>query len=316
MMLRFLHPITLGVVLLSACGGGGSPAPSTPNDSADNPFGLMSARLLADNAVQLTLNRLATASERYCIRQDSLAPEASDACFSGPSSTSVVHSQAIANPSNTQRAVFTAWVLSDNTVQRLARLSLPGRTCSAAAYASLATAASTLPAVCVLTGTGTALKESVVLLESDKAPNSTGNFLRYVNQSFYDQTVFHRFLKSSVNVVQGGGYVLNGSAYAVKPPTQTALALESTVSTGLSHTAGTIAMARTNEPDTATSQFFVNTTDNLGFDSTDLRNGYAVFGRFVHGLEGWAELLSSVSGGNEVTNPNPPVQLHWAYQIQ
>jgi hypothetical protein len=43
---------------------------------------------------------------------------------------------------------------------------------------------------------------------------------------------------------------------------------------------------------------------------------WSVFGRFVHGLEGWAELLSSVSGGNEVTEPNPPVQLHWAYQIQ
>lgn len=314
MMLRFLYPITLGVVLLSACGGGSSSSPAT--DTADNLLGLMSGRPLADNRVQLTVRRVASPSERFCIRQDSLAPEASDACFSDPLSASLVQTQEIANPSNSQHAVFTAWMLSDNTVQRLARLSLPGKTCSAAAYASLATAASTSPAVCMLTGTGSTLKESVLLLESVKAPISSGNFLRYVNQGFYDQTVFHRFLKSAVNVVQGGGYVLNGSAYAVKPASQAAIPLEPTLSNGLSHTVGTIAMARTNEPDTATSQFFVNTTDNLAFDSTNLRDGYAVFGRFVHGLESWGELLSSVSGGNEVTNPNPSVQLHWAYQIQ
>jgi len=171
--------------------------------------------------------------------------------------------------------------------------------------------------VCILTATGTgALRESVVLLEPVKAPITTQNFLRYVNQGFYDQTVFHRFLKGSLGVVQGGGFSHNGTSYIPKAPTLGAIPLESTISTGLLNTAGTMAMARTSDPDSATAGFFVNTRDNPGFNSTNLRDGYAVFGRFIHGADSWTELLNSVSGGNEVINPSPIVRMHWAYQIQ
>jgi hypothetical protein len=88
--------------------------------------------------------------------------------------------------------VFTAWVRSGSTVSRHASVSAPGKTCSTAAYAALTTANTTLPAVCIITSSG----ESVLLLEKVKAPITVDNFLRYVNQGFYDQTVFHRFLKS------------------------------------------------------------------------------------------------------------------------
>jgi cyclophilin family peptidyl-prolyl cis-trans isomerase len=184
-------------------------------------------------------------------------------------------------------------------------------------------AATTLPAVCILTATSTALKESVLLLESVKAPVSTANFLRYVNQGFYDQTVFHRFLKGSgANVVQGGGFTHNGSAYAAKTPTLAAIPLESTIGSALDNAAGTIAMARTTDPDSATAGFFVNTTNNPSFNSSNLRDGYAVFGRFIYGNDSWTELLSSVPNGGFTSpdggavNPTTPVNLHWAYQIQ
>jgi cyclophilin family peptidyl-prolyl cis-trans isomerase len=168
-----------------------------------------------------------------------------------------------------------------------------------------------------LTGTSTALQESILLLESVKARISTENFLRYVNQGFYDQTVFHRFLKGNLGVVQGGGFTHDGTAYVTKTATLSPIVLESTLQTGLKNTAGTISMARTTAPDSATAGFFVNTIDNSSFDSTNLRDGYAVFGRFIYGASNWTALLNSVSSSTtEIINPTPPVRLHWAYQIQ
>jgi cyclophilin family peptidyl-prolyl cis-trans isomerase len=76
-------------------------------------------------------------------------------------------------------------------------------------------------------------------------------------------------------------------------------------------------MARTSDPDSATAGFFVNTSNNAAsFDSSTSRNGYAVFGSFIHGAQSWTDLLNSVSGSTEVINPGTPVQLYWAYQIQ
>lgn len=310
-------PLTLtlfGVFYLSGCGGGNGIQVDT--SSAESGPSSVSVRLLADNTVRLTLNGLGNKVGRYCIRQDAVTPLPTDSCFTDDSALARVQEKTIANPSHDLRVVFSAWVLDGDTVSRHARVSLPGRTCSAAAYASLQQMASTLPAVCILTGSGTTLHESVLLLEWIKAPTSSANFLRYVNQGFYDQTVFHRFLKGSSGVVQGGGFTHNGTTYEPKTPTLGAIPLETTIGTGLSNTAGTIAMARTNEPDSATAGFFVNTRDNPGFNSTNLRDGYAVFGHFIHGADSWTDLLNSVRGEDEVINPSPSVRLHWAYQIQ
>jgi peptidyl-prolyl cis-trans isomerase A (cyclophilin A) len=207
---------------------------------------------------------------------------------------------------------FTAWVLSNTgTVSRHASVSLPGKTCSAAAYASIAN--TSLPAVCVITSAG----ESMLRLEPVKAPVSTANFLRYVNQGFYDQTVFHRFFRGSPNFVQGGSFTHSNGGYVTKNSTLAAIALESTVQTGLKNEANTIAMARTSDPDSATAGFFVNTGANTGFDSTTTRDGYAVFGQVVHGTSAWASLLTTaVPGSGEVQNPASPLLLRWAYQVQ
>jgi len=315
-MKSFAIPATLAFIL-SACGGGGSSpdTSSTPEPTPPSPaLASLTAKPLAGDKVRLTLSGVSAQASRYCIRQDAAAPLASDPCFSDSDSSALVQEKTIATPSNTQRAVFTAWVLSGSTVSRHASVSAPGKTCSAAA---LTAASTTLPAVCIITGTGSSAYESVLVLESVKAPITVANFLRYVNQGFYDQTVFHRFLKSGVNVVQGGGFSHDGSSYVTKASTLPAIVLESTLTSRLSNTPGTIAMARADDPDSATAGFFVNTGDNTNaYNSKTTRDGYAVFGEFIHGKDSWTNLPNLVSGSGEVINPSTVVRLHWAYQIK
>jgi peptidyl-prolyl cis-trans isomerase A (cyclophilin A) len=328
LFLKFLRSIAFPLILLSGCGGGGGgggdggDVEGPPNTTAvvSAPRS-MSARLLADNTVRLKLSGTGTPARPVCIRQDAATPSATDACFTNTQALELEQTQTIANPSTTQRAVFTAWLLkADNTVSRHAVLSVPGRTCSGAAYAFLAEKQTQQPAVCVLTGADTDgvtnLYESVLLLESVKAPISVGNFLRYVNEGFYDQTVFHRFIQDKV--VQGGGF---DGAYNPKTPSQGAIPLEPTTETSLSNLRGTIAMARTNVVNSASAGFFVNTADNTNYDSRNLSNNYAVFGRFIYGLDTWDSLMKAVPSAKfdpfgEALEPNPTVRLHWAYQIQ
>ena len=305
--------------ILSACGGGGgSPGTSSTPETTPPSTALASltAKPLADNKVRLTLSGVGAQASRYCIKQDATQPSDNDPCFSDGDSTALVQEKTIATPSNTQRVVFTAWVRSGTTVSRHASVSAPGKTCSAAALAALP-ANSTLPAVCIITGSG----ESVLLLEKVKAPITVANFLRYVNQGFYDQTVFHRFWKGSLNFVQGGDFTYDANQigddrYVDKASTLSPIVLESTINSNLTNTAGTIAMARTSAPDSATAGFFVNTAANAGFNSTNTRDGYAVFGSITHGVASWTALLDSVASTGEVTKPSTPVHLHWAYQIQ
>jgi len=117
-------------------------------------------------------------------------------------------------------------------------------------------------------------------LDRDKAPVTVENFLSYVNDGFYDGTIFHRVIKNFM--IQGGGYT---SEYARKP-TRPPIANEA--DNGVKNIRGTIAMARTMNPDSATSQFFINTVDNANLDHvapTHSGWGYAVFGRVVSGMD-------------------------------
>ena len=130
------------------------------------------------------------------------------------------------------------------------------------------------PRVALATSAGSMTLE----LDPAKAPISVNNFLSYVRQGFYTNTLFHRVIAGFV--VQGGGYTTG----LVKKPGQAApIALES--QNGLSNLRGTLAMARTNEPESATSEFFVNLVDNVFLDYRDSANpGYAVFGSVVEGM--------------------------------
>lgn len=120
-----------------------------------------------------------------------------------------------------------------------------------------------------------------VTLELDpvNAPVSVNNFLSYVRSGFYANTLFHRVIDGFV--VQGGGFT---SGMTMKSDLQAPISLEST--NGLSNLRGTVAMARADVPDSATSQFFVNLVDNTYLDFRDAANpGYAVFGQVVQGLD-------------------------------
>ncbi|MCA3218632.1 MAG: peptidyl-prolyl cis-trans isomerase [Burkholderiales bacterium] len=122
--------------------------------------------------------------------------------------------------------------------------------------------------------------EGAITLELDpaKAPRTVANFLEYVRAGFYSGTVFHRVIDNFM--IQGGGFTQDMQ----QKPTRAPIAAEST--NGLKNVRGTIAMARTSDPNSATSQFFINVVDNPRLDHPSFDGtGYTVFGRVVEGME-------------------------------
>jgi len=116
-----------------------------------------------------------------------------------------------------------------------------------------------------------------VQLDPDHAPLSAQNFLSYVRKGQYNGTVFHRVIPKFM--IQGGGFTKD----MVQKPTGPGIKNES--NNGLKNARGTIAMARTSDPDSATCQFFINVVDNAGLDYQPGRPGYAVFGKVVSGMD-------------------------------
>ena len=127
----------------------------------------------------------------------------------------------------------------------------------------------------------TNLGEMTVELYPDKAPKTVENFLAYVNGKFYDGTVFHRVIDNFM--IQGGGFTPDLRQKATRP------AIANEAKNGLSNTRGTLAMARTGDPNSATAQFFINVVDNPRLDYTSDANGstwgYCVFGKVISGLD-------------------------------
>ena len=131
------------------------------------------------------------------------------------------------------------------------------------------------PQVTLVTTKGTMTLE----LDPTKAPISTNNFLSYVASGFYKDTLFHRVIAGFV--VQGGGYTTG-----MVKRTATAGPIELESNKGMSNLRGTLAMARTNVPNSATSEFFINLVDNTSLDYKNAANpGYAVFGKVVQGMD-------------------------------
>jgi len=117
-------------------------------------------------------------------------------------------------------------------------------------------------------------------LFADKAPITVNNFLSYVDDEFYDGTIFHRVIKDFM--IQGGGYLPD---LTLKTP---GAMIKNEADNGLSNTRGTIAMGRKDTPHTASVQFYINHVDNPGLDhsdTTDAGYGYCVFGRVIDGLD-------------------------------
>lgn len=123
----------------------------------------------------------------------------------------------------------------------------------------------------------TSMGDFTLELDSGRAPVTVNNFLAYVDAGFYDGTIFHRVIDNFM--VQGGGFTPDGQ----QKPTNDPIMLES--QTGLKNNVGTVAMARTNAPNSATAQFFINVKDNDFLNYTPGNPGYAVFGKVASGME-------------------------------
>ena len=126
----------------------------------------------------------------------------------------------------------------------------------------------------------TSLGTIVVELSPEKAPRTVENFVQYVKDGFYDGTIFHRVISDFM--VQGGGF---GADFKEK---KTRAPVRNEAETGVKNTVGTIAMARTSDPHSATAQFFINVTDNAMLDfkyPTEQGYGYCAFGKVVKGMD-------------------------------
>ena len=150
-------------------------------------------------------------------------------------------------------------------------------------------------------------------LNREKAPITVENFMSYVKAGFFDGLCFHRVIRGFM--IQGGGFTPDGTSKDSGDP----IKIESR--NGLKNKAGTIAMARTSDPNSATSQFFINTVDNgnLDYPSFD-GHGYTVFGKLVSGMD-VVKKIEGVATGTKRTPygpmqdwPNEPVEITKAYQ--
>ncbi len=130
-----------------------------------------------------------------------------------------------------------------------------------------------------------------IRLDYTRAPVSANNFMDYVQKNFYRNTLLHRIVQEPIAIVQGGGFNLaDGKIKPTDPP----IVLES--NNGLSNVAGTIAMARTEIPNSATSQFYINVEDNRGLDyRSPAVPGYAVFGTVIAGLDVATRIMNLAS---------------------
>ncbi len=148
----------------------------------------------------------------------------------------------------------------------------------------------------------TNLGDFVISLDAAKAPKTVANFLAYVNDGFYNGTVFHRVIDGFM--VQGGGFEPGMKQKATKPQ------IENEANNGLKNNKYTLAMARTNEPHSASSQFFINVANNEFLNHTAPTSngwGYAVFGEVVEGQD-VIDKMKAVKTANSGFHQNVPVE--------
>ena len=158
------------------------------------------------------------------------------------------------------------------------------------------------PVVLIETSLGTITAE----LDRENAPISVENFLAYVENGHYAGTIFHRVIRGFM--IQGGGFTPNMQQKTTGDP------IQNEATNGVSNARGTLAMARTAAPHSATAQFFINTVDNTGLDNSGTSQqayGYAVFGRVIDGLDTVDEIEGVATGrrGPFSDVPSTPVEI-------
>jgi peptidyl-prolyl cis-trans isomerase A (cyclophilin A) len=163
--------------------------------------------------------------------------------------------------------------------------------------AAVALASALTPALAQKVRLDTSMGAVVIELDASKAPKTVDNFVQYVKAQHYDGTVFHRVIDGFM--VQGGGMKADMTEKATRAP----IVLEA--GNGLSNQRGTIAMARTGNPNSATAQFFINVADNLRLDTAG--GGYAVFGKVTEGMD-VIDKIKAVPVSDKAGHQNVPVE--------
>ena len=146
----------------------------------------------------------------------------------------------------------------------------------------------------------TSMGDIKIELFADKAPGTVSNFLAYVDSKFFDGTIFHRVIDGFM--IQGGGFTKEFQQKATRP------AIQNEAENGLKNKRGTLAMARTPDPNSATAQFFINVADNTPLDfkaKTQQGYGYCVFGQVVAGMD-VVDKIKAVKTGNRGPFQNVP----------
>ncbi|MDQ2075551.1 peptidylprolyl isomerase [Marinimicrobium sp. ABcell2] len=162
------------------------------------------------------------------------------------------------------------------------------------------------PRVLVTTDVG----EMIIELFPERAPVTVENFLAYVDSHFYNGTIFHRVIPGFV--VQGGGLTYDFTPKETRDP------IVNESDNGLRNSPMTLSMARTSDPDSATSQFFINLNDNRSLNATEDRPGYTVFGRVVDGQETVIAIVEEPRGNFRAhpDAPNTPVRILKAQRME
>jgi peptidyl-prolyl cis-trans isomerase A (cyclophilin A) len=145
----------------------------------------------------------------------------------------------------------------------------------------------------------TTLGDYTIEFFEKEAPESVANFVRYIDEGFFDGTIFHRIVPGFV--IQGGGFTEDMSQKRTKPP------VKNEADNGLKNSRGTLSMARTNDINSATSQFFVNLKDNDFLDHSRGNFGYAVFARVTQGMD-VVDKIAAVATGRKRGFDDVPVE--------
>jgi len=174
-------------------------------------------------------------------------------------------------------------------------------TLAVAAFAFAATSAFAANPVVELETTAGVIK---IELFPDAAPKTVANFTQYVKDKFYDGTQFHRVIDGFM--VQGGGFTPEFSQKPTRPPVP--IEAESSSKAGLLNVPGAVSMARTNDPNSATSQFFINVNDNKFLNYSPNNPGYTVFGKVVAGMDVVNKIAKSQTGSGGPFPKDVPVE--------
>ena len=204
-------------------------------------------------------------------------------------------SQPVTQEQTTQSSPSKTPTIAEKTVDKPAAAPTI-ETAKEAAPAPATPVLSANPVVVMQTSKG----DITIELWPDKAPITVENFLTYVNEGFYDGTIFHRVIKGFM--IQGGGFTPEMQQKSTRAP------IKNEAAANLPNSRGTISMARTNTPDSATCQFFINHVDNtmLNYQGS-ARPGYAVFGKVISGMA-VVDAIANVNTGNHGPFQNVPVQ--------